>query len=93
MTDYHFRLGGLVKTGSLTREKKGLGLQFVVTDLKKEVLVSYEGVLPDLFREGKGVIVEGKLNKKGVMIASQVLAKHDENYMPKKVYDALRKQS
>ncbi len=87
--DYHFRLGGMVKKGSIAREKEGLGVEFIVTDFKHEVTARYVGVLPDLFREGKGVIAEGSLNTQGVFIANLVLAKHDENYMPKKVYQAL----
>lgn len=90
-SDYHFRLGGMVKPGSIVREKNGLSVQFVVTDFKRDVTVSYQGILPDLFREGKGVIAEGNLNSNGTFIATQVLAKHDENYMPKSVYESLRK--
>lgn len=89
-TDYHFRLGGMVKSGSVIRDKTGLGLSFVVTDLKRDLKVHYEGILPDLFREGKGVIAEGNLTPEGVFIATQVLAKHDENYMPKNVYQAIQ---
>lgn len=91
--DYYFRLGGLVKEKSVVRDKDGLGVQFIVTDLKKEITVRYVGGLPDLFREGKGVVAEGHLNTQGVFIASQVLAKHDENYMPKNVYEAIREAS
>jgi cytochrome c-type biogenesis protein CcmE len=92
-TDYHFRLGGMVKPGSVSRSKNSLGVQFVVTDFKQDLPVQYVGVLPDLFREGKGVIAEGSLNAQGVFIATQVLAKHDENYMPKNVYKALREKA
>jgi len=88
-SDYHFRLGGMVKPETVFHEKTGLGVRFIVTDLKHEVTVHYTGVLPDLFREGKGVIAEGHLNQNGVFIASQILAKHDENYMPKKVEKAV----
>lgn len=91
--DYHLRLGGLVKQGSVVRDKTNLQVQFIVTDLKREVVVHYQGVLPDLFREGKGVVAEGTLNTQGEFIATQVLAKHDENYMPKKVYQALRENA
>lgn len=77
-----FRLGGLVKKNSLLKEKKGLMLCFTVTDSQEEQRVCYEGLLPDLFREGQGVIVEGSLNEKGVMEGKRVLAKHDENYRP-----------
>lgn len=89
-SDASIRLGGLVKTGSIKRDQSGLGVTFTVTDFKKDLLVYYIGVLPDLFREGKGVVVEGKLNRSGLLLAQQVLAKHDENYMPKNVYRALR---
>lgn len=88
-TDYHFRLGGMVKKDSVLREQEGLGVEFVVTDFKREVPVRYVGVLPDLFREGKGVIAEGSLNAQGIFVATQILAKHDENYMPKNVYEAV----
>lgn len=88
--DYHFRLGGMVKKDSVVREKGGLGVEFIVTDFKREVLVRYVGVMPDLFREGKGVIAQGSLNAQGVFIATQILAKHDENYMPKNVYQAIK---
>ena len=89
-SEYAMRLGGLVKTGSVKRDVQGLGVSFIVTDLKQDLPVRYEGVLPDLFREGKGVIAEGMLTKQGVFNASLVLAKHDENYLPKNVYRALR---
>ncbi len=89
-SEYTMRLGGLVKAGSLKHDPSGLGVSFVVTDLKRDLPVHYEGVLPDLFREGKGVIAEGTLDTNGVFTASQVLAKHDENYLPKNVYRALR---
>jgi cytochrome c-type biogenesis protein CcmE len=91
-SDYHFRLGGMVKKGSLIRHPQDLTVEFIVTDLKKELAVQYTGVLPDLFREDSGVIAEGSLNQHGVFIATQILAKHDENYMPKNVYEAMRKQ-
>jgi cytochrome c-type biogenesis protein CcmE len=88
--DYHLRLGGIVQPGSVLREKNTLGVQFIITDFKKTIPVHYVGILPDLFREGKGVIAEGYLNAQGILMASQILAKHDENYMPKNVYQALR---
>lgn len=91
--NYHFRLGGMVKAQSIVRHPENLRVEFVVTDLKKELPVEYVGVLPDLFREGSGVIADGSLNANGIFIATQVLAKHDENYMPKKVYDAMRKNA
>lgn len=89
-SDYHLRLGGMVKPGSIVREKNGLGVHFIVTDTKKELSVYYVGILPDLFHEGKGVIAEGSINPEGVFVATQVLAKHDENYMPKNVYKTMR---
>lgn len=66
-TDYHFRLGGMVKNGSVVRDKTGLGVEFIVTDLKQDLHVRYEGILPDLFREGKGVIAEGNMNAQGYL--------------------------
>lgn len=86
-----FRLGGLVKPGSVARVGDGLGTRFVVTDGPKEVTVEYVGILPDLFREGQGVIARGTLDEGGLFAASEVLAKHDENYMPPEVADALEK--
>ena len=77
------------KKGSVIREKESLGVAFIVTDLKSEITVHYNGVLPDLFREGKGVIAEGHLDNQNQFVATQILAKHDENYMPKNVSDAL----
>jgi cytochrome c-type biogenesis protein CcmE len=85
-----FRLGGLVAPGSLKQD--GSRIDFVVTDLEKSMAVTYTGQLPDLFREGQGVVAEGKLNGEGVFVADTVLAKHDETYMPKEVADALKKK-
>ena len=85
------RLGGLVKPGSVDRAKDGLSAHFIVTDGPAEIVVLYVGTLPDLFREGKGVIARGALNVEGMFIATEVLAKHDENYMPPEVADALEK--
>lgn len=82
------RIGGLVENDSLIKD--GKTVTFKVTDVANAVPVSYTGVLPDLFREGQGVVVEGRLDK-GVFVANEVLAKHDENYMPKEVADALKK--
>jgi len=82
-----FRIGGLVKQGSLKRE--GLTVHFVITDLVKDIPVSYTGILPDLFMEGKGAVIQGRLNPDGQFIASEVLAKHDENYMPPEAKHAL----
>ena len=77
-----FRIGGMVKEGSLQRQADGVTMLFVVTDTEKEMTVAYKGILPDLFREGKGVVAQGRLGDDGVFTASEVLAKHDENYMP-----------
>ncbi|MEF8728444.1 MAG: cytochrome c maturation protein CcmE [Accumulibacter sp.] len=77
-----FRIGGMVKEGSLQRQPDGVTLRFVVTDTEKDMTVAYKGILPDLFQEGKGVVAQGKLAEDGVFTASEVLAKHDENYMP-----------
>ena len=89
--DRSFRVGGLVQQGSINRDAGGLTVNFVVTDLAKTIPVSYTGLLPDLFREGKGVVAQGKLGADGVFRADQVLAKHDENYMPPEAADALKK--
>ena len=77
-----FRVGGMVKEGTIKREPDGVTLRFVMTDTEKDMLVAYQGILPDLFKEGKGAVAQGKLNDDGVFVASEVLAKHDENYMP-----------
>ena len=86
-----FRLGGLVQPGSLRREGDGMTIHFVVTDTARDIPVVYRGLLPDLFREGKGVVANGRLREDGVFVAREVLAKHDENYMPPEAADALRK--
>ena len=82
-----FRIGGMVKDGSLKRDE--LVVHFIITDLVKEIPVSYKGILPDLFKEGKGAVVQGKLDSDGQFVASEVLAKHDENYMPPEAKHAL----
>ena len=86
-----FRIGGMVEDGSLTREGDGLTVHFVVTDMAKRVPVTFKGILPDLFKEGKGVVAQGQLAANGAFLASEVLAKHDENYMPPEAADALAK--
>ena len=86
-----FRLGGLVAEGSVERNT-GATVKFTVTDTIKTLPVTFTGVLPDLFREAQGVVAEGKLNAEGVFVADTVLAKHDENYMPKEVADALKEK-
>jgi cytochrome c-type biogenesis protein CcmE len=91
--DHLFRLGGMVVKGSVVRQPSGLTVQFVLTDMAKEVTVQYTGILPDLFREGQGIVANGKLDANGVFIAQEVLAKHDENYMPPEVKSSLKNQS
>ena len=85
------RVGGLVKIGSV--DKKENTVNFIITDLKNEIVVSYTGLVPNLFSEGKGVVAEGKLNDKKYFIANKILAKHDENYMPPEVSKALEKSN
>lgn len=87
--DRAFRVGGLVESGSLKRENDGLTVRFTVTDTAKTVPVVYKGILPDLFKEGKGCVAQGRLGSDGVFYADQVLAKHDENYMPPEAGQAL----
>ena len=84
-----FRIGGLVEQGSLQREPQGLSVRFIVTDLAHRIPVSYTGLLPDLFKEGKGVVAQGRLDAGRLFVASEVLAKHDENYMPPEAQHAL----
>lgn len=87
--DRAFRIGGMVEAGSLQREANGLTVRFTVTDTAKTVPVRYTGMLPDLFQEGKGVVAQGRLGPDGVFVAEQVLAKHDETYVPKEVADKM----
>lgn len=89
----NLRLGGLVEQGSVKREGDGLTVRFNVTDNVTSVPVTYKGILPDLFREGQGVVAQGKLNVDGEFMAEEVLAKHDENYMPPEVAEALKQAS
>ncbi len=89
--DRSFRLGGLVEEGTVKRLPDGVSVEFRVTDGVSTVPVAYRGQLPDLFREGQGVVAEGKLRPDGVFLAREVLAKHDENYMPPEVTDALKR--
>jgi len=84
-----FRIGGMVEEGSLERGADGTSVKFLVTDTVNRIPVTYTGALPDLFKEGKGVVAQGKLNDGGVFAASEVLAKHDENYMPPEAAHAL----
>ena len=92
-TERVFRLGGLVEEGSVVREAGSLTVNFVVTDNAHTIPVSYTGVLPDLFQEGKGVVTRGRLDGDGRFAAEEVLAKHDENYMPPEVAEALERGS
>jgi cytochrome c-type biogenesis protein CcmE len=86
-TGQAFRIGGMVKDGSIKRD--GLTVHFVITDMVKDIPVAYTGILPDLFKEGKGAVIQGRLDPNGQFIASEVLAKHDENYMPPEAKHAL----
>ena len=88
-SDRNSRLGGMVVEGSIARSTTSLATEFTVTDYEASVLVRYTGILPDLFAEGQGVVAEGRLDESGVLLATQVLAKHDENYMPPEVAAAL----
>ena len=89
--DRAFRIGGLVEAGSVARDKDALTVRFRVTDTARTIPVVYTGLLPDLFREGKGVVAQGKLGADGTFRATEVLAKHDENYMPPQAAEALKK--
>ena len=86
-----FRMGGMVEEGSVKRLPDGVTVQFGITDTAATVQTEFKGILPDLFKEGKGVVAQGKLNEKGVFVASEVLAKHDENYMPPEAQHAVDK--
>ena len=88
-----FRIGGLVEEGSVKRQSDGVTVSFIVTDTAKVIPVVYTGILPDLFKEGKGVVAQGKLSSDGVFRADEVLAKHDENYMPPEAANALEQAS
>ena len=89
--DTLFRIGGMVVEGSIQRPRDDLMVRFELTDYEKIVVVEYTGILPDLFREGQGIVAKGKLTNQGVFVAEEVLAKHDENYMPPEVADTLKK--
>jgi cytochrome c-type biogenesis protein CcmE len=91
--DSLFRLGGMVIKGSVERPDNGMMVRFKLTDFNKEVAVEYTGILPDLFREGQGIVAHGRLNPQGIFIAEEVLAKHDENYMPPEVKATLKNSS
>ena len=89
--DRTFRIGGLVENGTIKRQNDGLTVHFTVTDTAKSIPVVYKGILPDLFKEGKGCVAQGRLGADGVFYADEVLAKHDENYMPPEAGDAIDK--
>lgn len=86
-----FRIGGMVEAGSVKRQADGMTVHFIVTDTARSLPVAYRGILPDLFREGKGVVAQGKVGSNGVFVAEEVLAKHDENYMPPEAAYAIEK--
>ena len=83
------RAGGMVREGSLVRDSDSLSVRFLITDFVEDIEVNYMGILPDLFREGQGIVAQGELNENGIFLADEVLAKHDENYMPPEVTQAL----
>ena len=89
-TGHPFRIGGLVENDSVKRKPDGLTTSFVLTDNAEKVTLEYTGILPDLFREGQGIVAMGQLNTQGIFVASEVLAKHDENYMPKEVAEKIK---
>jgi cytochrome c-type biogenesis protein CcmE len=89
--NHPIRVGGLVTTGSMKRQEDGLTVRFDITDNARTITIQYTGILPDLFREGQGIVALGELSKDQLFVASEVLAKHDENYMPPEVADALKK--
>ena len=88
--DKRFRLGGMVRPGTVEREAGSLDMSFVVTDFQRDVKVVYTGVVPDLFRENQGVVAHGRLGSDGIFVADEILAKHDENYMPPEVAEAIK---
>ena len=90
--DKRFRLGGMVRPGTVEREAGSLDMSFVVTDFQRDVKVVYTGVVPDLFRENQGVVAHGRLGNDGVFVADEILAKHDENYMPPEVARAIKEK-
>ena len=88
--DNQIRVGGMVKKDSITKENNSLRISFVITDFEEDLLITYEGILPDLFSEEAGIVAKGKINEEGMFIANEVLAKHDENYMPPEVAKTLK---
>ena len=90
--DKRFKLGGLVQKDSIGKTENGITTTFIITDNNMSINARYKGVLPNLFREGQGVVAEGKLNSKGVFVANKIFAKHDENYLPPEIADAIKKE-
>jgi cytochrome c-type biogenesis protein CcmE len=90
--DKRFRLGGMVRPGTVERPPGSLEMSFVVTDFQRDVPVRYSGVVPDLFRENQGVVAHGRLGRDGIFVADEILAKHDENYMPPEVAEAIKEK-
>ena len=88
--DNQIRVGGMVKKDSINKESNSLRITFVITDFEEDLLITYEGILPDLFSEEAGIVAKGKINEEGKFIANEVLAKHDENYMPPEVAKTLK---
>ena len=88
-----FRIGGLVKEGSIKRQADGVTIAFIMTDTEKDITVNYKGILPDLFKEGKGAVAQGKMTAEGIFVANEVLAKHDENYMPPDLAEAMMSET
>ena len=88
--DNQIRVGGMVKKDSINKESNSLRISFVITDFEEDLLIVYEGILPDLFSEEAGIVAKGKINEQGIFIANEVLAKHDENYMPPEVAKTLK---
>jgi cytochrome c-type biogenesis protein CcmE len=91
--DRNFRVGGLVVDGSVKRQPGELAVEFAVSDFENELVITYDGILPDLFREGQGIIAHGRMDNDGTFTADEVLAKHDENYMPPEVAETLAKHA
>ena len=88
--DNQIRVGGMVKKDSINKESNSLRITFVITDFEEDLLITYDGILPDLFSEEAGIVAKGKINEEGIFIANEVLAKHDENYMPPEVAKTLK---
>ena len=88
--DNQIRVGGMVKKDSINKESNSLRISFVITDFEEDLLITYEGILPDLFSEEAGIVAKGKINEQGIFVANEVLAKHDENYMPPEVAKTLK---